>query len=80
MLKYADRLDSELLIDMKKELPWIKHNEDAILHLLNQALLSRNIGSLPYSGGLFEQNYWFVLILNELNLYIKNLESESMRK
>uniref|UniRef100_UPI003B22635B hypothetical protein n=1 Tax=Borreliella yangtzensis TaxID=683292 RepID=UPI003B22635B len=62
---------------MKKELPWIKHNEDEILHLINQALLSRNIGSLPNKGGLFEQNYWFVLVLNELNLYIKTLENES---
>ncbi|WP_434246494.1 hypothetical protein [Borreliella burgdorferi] len=80
MLKFADRLNSEFIIDMKNELPWIKHNEDSILHLLNQALLSRSIGSLPYNGGLFEQDYWFVLILNELNLYIKTLESENINK
>ncbi len=65
---------------MKKELPWIKYNEDSILHLINQALISRNIGSLPYSGGLYEQNYWFVLVLNELNLYIRSLESQSISK
>ncbi|MCD2309268.1 hypothetical protein [Borreliella burgdorferi] len=70
-------MNSEFIMNMKKELPWIKYNEDAILHLLNQALLSKSIGSLPNRGGLFEQNYWFVLVLNELNLYIKNLESES---
>ncbi|WP_234925503.1 MULTISPECIES: hypothetical protein [Borreliella] len=67
-------------MDMKKELPWIKYNEDSILHLINQALISRNIGSLPYSGGLYEQNYWFVLVLNELNLYIRSLESQSISK
>ncbi|XPK51475.1 hypothetical protein QIA36_07170 (plasmid) [Borreliella yangtzensis] len=54
MLKFADRINSEFIIDMKKELPWIKHNEDEILHLINQALISRNIGSLPNKGGLFE--------------------------
>ncbi|WP_029347069.1 hypothetical protein [Borreliella garinii] len=65
---------------MKNELTWIKYNEDSILHLINQALLSRNIGALPYSGGLYEQNYWFVLVLNELNLHIKTLEIESINK
>ncbi|ACL34908.1 hypothetical protein [Borreliella garinii] len=67
-------------MDMKNELTWIKYNEDSILHLINQALLSRNIGALPYSGGLYEQNYWFVLVLNELNLHIKTLEIESINK
>ncbi|WP_268828357.1 hypothetical protein [Borreliella valaisiana] len=43
-------------------------------------MLSRNIGALPYSGGLYEQNYWFVLVLNELNLHIKTLEIESINK
>ncbi|WP_210360255.1 MULTISPECIES: hypothetical protein [Borreliella] len=65
---------------MKNKLTWIKYNEDSILHLINQALLSRNIGALPYSGGLYEQNYWFVLVLNELNLHIKTLEIESINK
>lgn len=67
-------------MDMKNELTWIKYNEDSILHLINQALLSRNIGALPYSGGLYEQNYWFVLVLNELKLHIKTLEIESINK
>ncbi|WP_267501019.1 hypothetical protein [Borreliella garinii] len=67
-------------MDMKNKLTWIKYNEDSILHLINQALLSRNIGALPYSGGLYEQNYWFVLVLNELNLHIKTLEIESINK
>ncbi|WP_421114450.1 hypothetical protein QIA00_05005 (plasmid) [Borreliella americana] len=33
-----------------------------------------------YDGEFFEQNYWFVLVLNELDLYIKTLESESISK
>ncbi|AMR76158.1 hypothetical protein A0V01_06085 (plasmid) [Borrelia hermsii] len=65
---------------MKNEINWIKHNEKPLMHLINQALLSRSVGSLPNQGGLFEQNYWFVLVLNELNLYIKKLENESIGK
>ncbi|WP_246990079.1 hypothetical protein [Borrelia parkeri] len=59
---------------------WIKHNEQPLMYLINQALLSRSVGSLPQEGGLYNQNYWFVLVLNELNLYIKKLESESIGK
>ncbi|ANF34482.1 hypothetical protein A7978_06025 (plasmid) [Borrelia turicatae] len=65
---------------MKIEMSWIKHNEDALAHLINQALLARSVGSLPREGGLYNQNYWFVLVLSELNLYIKKLESESIGK
>ncbi|UPA11466.1 hypothetical protein bpSLO_001297 (plasmid) [Borrelia parkeri] len=65
---------------MKNEMSWIKHNEQPLMYLINQALLSRSVGSLPQEGGLYNQNYWFVLVLNELNLYIKKLESESIGK
>ncbi|WP_247081250.1 hypothetical protein [Borrelia turicatae] len=59
---------------------WIIQNEQPLMYLINQALLSRSVGSLPQEGGLYNQNYWFVLVLNELNLYIKKLESESIGK
>ncbi|UPA19081.1 hypothetical protein bpuSUM_001632 (plasmid) [Borrelia puertoricensis] len=65
---------------MKNEMNWITQNEQPLMYLINQALLSRSIGSLPQEGGLYNQNYWFVLVLNELNLYIKKLESESIGK
>ncbi|UPA14139.1 hypothetical protein bt91E135_001279 (plasmid) [Borrelia turicatae 91E135] len=65
---------------MKNEMNWIIQNEQPLMYLINQALLSRSVGSLPQEGGLYNQNYWFVLVLNELNLYIKKLESESIGK
>ncbi len=65
---------------MKEEIAWIKYNEECLMHLINQALISRSLGILPRGGGLFDQNYWFVLVYNELNLYIKQLENESISK
>ncbi|AHH05592.1 hypothetical protein CNO14_04650 (plasmid) [Borrelia miyamotoi] len=79
-MKYSDKINSEFIKDMKREIDWIKYNEDALVHLISQALISRSVSSLPRKGGLFNQNYWFVLIFSELNLYIKKLESESIGK
>ncbi|WP_247067755.1 hypothetical protein bpuCAU1_001301 (plasmid) [Borrelia puertoricensis] len=79
-MKFADRIKDEFFQEMKNEMNWITQNEQPLMYLINQALLSRSIGSLPQEGGLYNQNYWFVLVLNELNLYIKKLESESIGK
>ncbi|WP_235047966.1 hypothetical protein [Borrelia hispanica] len=80
VLKFAERLQNKFLQDMKEEIDWIKYNEECLMHLINQALISRSVGILPRGGGLFDQNYWFVLVYNELNLYIKQLENESISK
>ncbi|WP_236842872.1 hypothetical protein [Borrelia turicatae] len=79
-MKFADRIKDEFFQEMKNEMNWIIQNEQPLMYLINQALLSRSVGSLPQEGGLYNQNYWFVLVLNELNLYIKKLESESIGK
>nr|WKT13880.1 hypothetical protein LKV13_04515 [Borrelia sp. BU AG58] len=78
VLKYAHRIKSEFIWQMKSELDWIASSEDAISYLINLALVSKNTGSLPEAGGLFNQNYWFVLVLNELTLYIESLKSQSL--
>ncbi|WKC58495.1 hypothetical protein [Borrelia sp. P9F1] len=65
---------------MKSELDWIASNETAISYLINLALVSRATGSLPEAGGLFNQNYWFVLVLNELAIYIELQKGESLNE
>ncbi|AHH11867.1 hypothetical protein BCO_0120000 (plasmid) [Borrelia coriaceae ATCC 43381] len=80
VLKYSDKINSEFVKSMKREMSWINYNEDSLAYLIGQALLSRNVKSLPCQGGLYDQNYWFVLVFRELNLYIKKLESESVGK
>ncbi|UGQ16726.1 hypothetical protein [Borrelia sp. RT5S] len=77
-MRYADKINSEFISQMKSELDWIRENEAAISYLINIALVSRNTGSLPEAGGLFNQNYWFVLVLNELGLYIERQKGEDL--
>ncbi|AHH07179.1 hypothetical protein BCD_1113 (plasmid) [Borrelia crocidurae DOU] len=81
LFKFTEILQGgKFLEDIKQEIDWIKYNEECLMHLINQALISRSVGILPRGGGLFDQNYWFVLVYNELNLYIKQLENESISK
>ncbi|WP_232535963.1 hypothetical protein [Borrelia sp. A-FGy1] len=77
-MKHAEKMNSEFIKDMKQEFDWISKNYNAISYLVSQALVARNTSSLPAKGGLFDQNYWFVLVLNELNIYLKKLEYESL--